>query len=53
LFVDLYHQDARFSDRGYIILPGEQKDLDIICQEPGKVEINDIRIFTLNDYLNK
>jgi beta-mannosidase len=53
LFVDLYHQDARFSDRGFIMLPGEKKDLDIISGDPGNVEVDDIRIFSLNDYLHK
>ena len=52
LFVDLYHQEASFSDRGFIMLPGEEKKLDIISDDPGGVSVDDIRTFTLNDYLH-
>jgi beta-mannosidase len=53
LFVDLYHQDARFSDRGFIMLPGEEKELDILSEDSGRVNVDDIRSFMLNDYLGK
>ena len=53
LFLDLYHEKARFSERGFIMLPGEKKDIEIISEDPEKVDGKDIRIFTLNNYLNK
>jgi beta-mannosidase len=52
LFVDLYHQEASFSDRGFIMLPGEKKMLDIVSEDHGIVSVDDIRIFALNDYLS-
>ena len=30
----------------------DKKDLDIISKDPAKVEVNDIRVFSLNDYLS-
>jgi len=51
LFVDLYHKEVRFSDRGFIMLPGEKKELDILSKDPQNTNVDDIRIFTLNDYL--
>jgi len=53
LFVDLYHKAARFSDKGFIILPGEKKGLDIVSGGLKLIDVDDIKIFTLNDYLNK
>lgn len=50
-FADLYHSEAEFSDRGFILLPGEEKILEI----NGSIKpINpaEVRIFTLNNYLN-
>ena len=52
LFVDLYHDSARFSDRGFIMLPGEKKDLEILSGDLKKFEFSNVRIFTLNDYLH-
>ena len=51
LFADLYHKDASFSDRGFIMLPGEVRDLEIVSKGSQNIEVEDIRIFTLNDYL--
>lgn len=51
LFIDLHHKTARFSDRGFIMLPGEKKDLDIIFGKAGRINVPDIKIFTLNDFL--
>ena len=51
LFVDLYHWAVRFSNRGIIMLPGEQIDLEIISEDLENINIADIKIFTLNDYL--
>jgi beta-mannosidase len=51
LFVDLYHDQYRFSDRGFIMLPGEKIDLDILSGDLNKFDVSDVRIFALNDYL--
>jgi len=53
LFVDLYYKGVRFSDRGFILLPGEKKELEIIADDPGNLRIEDIKVFTLNDYLRR
>jgi len=52
LFADLYHKEASFSDRGFIMLPGEKKDLEIESIDSQNIEVDDIRIFKLNDYLS-
>jgi hypothetical protein len=52
LFLDLYYEEARFSDRGFIMLPGEKKDVEIMTEDPEKVNVKDIKIFTLNEYLS-
>lgn len=47
-FVDLFHPEMEFSDKGFIILPGEKKKLTFT----GNYEnIDEIKIFTLNNYL--
>ena len=46
-FVDLYHPRFDFTERGFILLPGEQKEIPI----PDKISIKDIKVFTLNSYL--
>jgi beta-mannosidase len=52
-FVDLYHPKISFSDRGFFLLPGEEKMLNY--SQIGKQKINhkDIKIFMLNNYLEK
>ena len=34
------------------MLPGEKKNLDILSKDAVKVNVDDIRIFTLNNYLD-
>ena len=49
-FVDVYHPGTAFSDRGFILLPGEKKTLKIIKGNK-KIISENIRIFCLNNYL--
>ena len=48
-FVDLFHPDLEFSDRGFILLPGEEKILQLTRGQ--SINKNEIQIFTLNNYL--
>jgi beta-mannosidase len=48
-FVDLYHPQWDFEERGFILLPGEEKILKI----RDEILTKDIQIFTLNSYLSK
>jgi len=50
-FVDLYHQGLAFSDRGFFILPGEQIELNVFGDELKTLKAEDIKIFSLNNYL--
>jgi len=50
-FVDLYHSHLTFSDRGFFILPGEQIKLEVIGKQIKSLNINDIKIYSLNNYL--
>jgi hypothetical protein len=49
-FADVFHPDAEFSDRGFILLPGEEKILKIRSSSAG-IDESRIRIFALNNYL--
>ena len=49
-FVDIYHPELEFSERGFIILPGEEKILKIIGNE-NSISKKDFKMFTLNNYL--
>jgi beta-mannosidase len=49
-FVDIYHPGITFRDRGFILLPGEKKSLEI-AEGNKTIKRNSITIFTLNDYL--
>ena len=50
-FIDLYHKDVTFSDRGFFILPGEQIKLNVFGDELKTLKVEDIKIFSLNNYL--
>ncbi len=52
-FVDLYHPDLIFSDRGFFILPGEQIELNVFGEDIKSNKVKDIKIFSLNSYLKK
>ncbi|PIP76918.1 MAG: hypothetical protein COW85_11665, partial [Ignavibacteria bacterium CG22_combo_CG10-13_8_21_14_all_37_15] len=51
-FIDLYHKDVTFSDRGFFILPGEQIKLNVFGDELKTLKVEDIKIFSLNGYLH-
>jgi beta-mannosidase len=49
-FIDIYHPGLTFVERGFILLPGENKNLEI--NEKNKTIRKDaVKIFKLNDYL--
>ncbi len=50
-FVTLQHPKLSFSDNGFIILPGEEKVLEIYGMLPPDFKVSDIKIFSLNKYL--
>ena len=49
-FVDVFHPGLTFGDRGFILLPGEQKNLEII-EKNKTIRKDAVKIFKLNDYL--
>ncbi|OGU72021.1 MAG: hypothetical protein A2V93_03240, partial [Ignavibacteria bacterium RBG_16_34_14] len=51
-FVDLYHQNSTFIDRGFFILPGEQIEIKIIGEQSKPIKVKDIKIYSLNNYLH-
>lgn len=50
-FVDLFHPKFTFSDRGFILLPGEVKKLEIIGKNVGEFNLDALETYTLNHYL--
>jgi beta-mannosidase len=52
-FVDLYHPEIQFNDRGFIILPGEKKDVTLLNSSKQLIKKEEIKIFSLNNYLCK
>jgi beta-mannosidase len=53
LFLDVQHPDLDFSDRGFILLPGEEKFLNISFRSDEKINYDQLEIYTLNNYLDK
>ena len=53
LFVDLYHPKLSFNKRGFILLPGEEIEVEADEISNDKININKIKIFNLNSYLGK
>lgn len=51
-FVDLYHPQITFSDRGFCILPGEQIELKTIGRQIELLKVEEIKIYSLNSYLH-
>ena len=51
-FIDLYHPQLTFSDRGFFILPGEQIKLKILGKQVKPIKLKDIKIYSLNSYLH-
>ena len=50
-FVTLQHPQLTFSDNGFIILPDEEKMVEIYGGFPADFNVSDIKIFSLNQYL--
>lgn len=50
-FVDLFHPNINFNDRGLIVLPEENIKVGLSTQNVKLVNIEDIDIFMLNNYL--
>ena len=53
LFIDLYYPKVTFSKRGFILLPGEEIKIDMKKEFQEEIKVEEIKCFTLNDYLNK
>ncbi len=51
-FVTLQHEQLQFSENGFILLPGEQKKLQIKGIIPSDFRTGDIKVFSLNQYLD-
>jgi len=52
LFVDMYHPKITFSDKGFFLMPREKVLIKMEGKGVNKIEVDEIKIFTLNDYLN-
>ncbi|MBU2445142.1 MAG: hypothetical protein KJ666_06160, partial [Bacteroidetes bacterium] len=51
-FIDLYYPEAEFSERGFIILPGEEKKIKML--HPDKpIRKENLKLFSLNNYLHR
>ena len=50
-FVDLYANRVEFSKRGFNIINGEEIKVNILNDDSTVIEISDIKIFSLNNYL--
>lgn len=50
-FPEFRHPDLWFSDNGFILLPGEKKEIEIKGIPGADFNSDDIEIFCLNDYL--
>ena len=51
-FVDLYHPGAEFEDRGFILLPREEKKIKMLhFDKPIRKE--NLKLFSLNNYLHR
>lgn len=53
IFVDLYHPRLIFFDRGFLLLPEEEKLIYILSKDSERIDINDIKIKTLNNFLRR
>ncbi len=52
LFVDLYNPKLVFSERGFSVMPEEKILVRMNGKLAGKIKAKEIRVFTLNNYLN-
>jgi hypothetical protein len=51
-FIDVYYPGMTFDDRGFILLPGEEKHLNVIDGKSKTIKRSIIKIFCLNNYLD-
>jgi beta-mannosidase len=51
-FVDLFHPKINFDDRGFILLSGEEKTVQMSNQKKPTINFEDMEIFVLNNYLS-
>ena len=51
-FVDLFHPKINFDDRGFILLPGEEKTIQMSNPKNSTINFGDMEIFALNNYLS-
>jgi len=52
-FVDLFHPKINFDDRGFILLPGEEKTIQMSNQKKRTINFKGMEIFALNNYLSE
>ncbi|MCX6173136.1 MAG: hypothetical protein NTZ27_00065 [Ignavibacteriales bacterium] len=52
LFLDFYHPKLTFSDRGFSLMPREKVLIKMSGKGVDKIQADEIKVFTLNDYLN-
>lgn len=52
LFLDLYHPKLIFSERGFSVMPKEKILIKMSGKDAGKIKADEIKVFTLNDYMN-
>jgi hypothetical protein len=50
-FVDLYHPHLKFDARGFILLPGETKNIRVYGDSKGNVKADELQVYSLNKYL--
>lgn len=51
-FIDLYHPDINFDERGFILLQGETKKIKIIKNNFDQVDPKKMKVYSLNKYLS-
>lgn len=51
-FVDIYHPSFIMSDRGFILLPGEQVNILTVSRDT-EINTDELKIFSLNNYLSR
>ncbi len=51
-FIDLYHPDINFNDRGFVLLPGETKKIKMVKNNFDQVDTKKIKVYSLNKYLS-
>ncbi len=51
-FVDLYHPNIKFDTRGFILLPGETKNIKVYGDSKCNVKADELQVYSLNKYLS-